>query len=426
MKYMRSLVLILTLLMSGQNFATEILLQGFNWESYRNNPSWYVHLENHVSEIADAKFSTVWVPPVSFAYDGEGMYPHSRGYMPIEYYNLNSAYGNEIQLRNMVSSLNARGIKPIVDVVLNHRMFSSKDDGGNFYFKNPDWGLWAFTGGEGMIGQGAPDTGEAINYAFDIDWTNSYLQDYFSDWLGWLKSNLGFAGYRFDFVKGFYGSYIAMMNKRTKPEFTVGEFWGSMDYSCNGLCYDQNNHRQQMVNWIDSTWKGQGLKPEQASAAFDFTTKGILQEAVRNREFWRLRDSNSNAPGLIGMWPDKAVTFIDNHDTGSTQIHWPFGNKQQVMQGYAYILTHPGIPCVFWDHYFNWGLKSDIKKLNKLRVNFKIGPKSKLFIDRAENNLYSAFIDDKIAIKLGPTSWSPSGSEWKLYHSGHDYAIWTR
>eukprot|EP00879_Flechtneria_rotunda_P027946 GHRR01030006.1.p1 GENE.GHRR01030006.1~~GHRR01030006.1.p1 ORF type:complete len:180 (-),score=10.02 GHRR01030006.1:406-945(-) len=53
-------------------------------------------------------------------------------------------------------------------------------------------------------------------------------------------------------------------------------------------------------------------------------------------------------------WPSKAVTFIENHDTGSTQNHWPFP-ADQVGAGYAYIMTHPGIPCVFWDHYFKWG-----------------------------------------------------------------------
>lgn len=48
---------------------------------------------------------------------------------------------------------------------------------------------------------------------------------------------------------------------------------------------------------------------------------------------------------MLGYWPTKAVTFIDNHDTGSSQGHWPFP-EDKVMQGYAYILTHPGIPCV--------------------------------------------------------------------------------
>ena len=49
--------------------------------------------------------------------------------------------------------------------------------------------------------------------------------------------------------------------------------------------------------------------------------------------------------GVIGWWPSHAVTFLDNHDTGSTQGHWPFP-ASKVMEGYAYILTHPGIPCV--------------------------------------------------------------------------------
>jgi alpha-amylase len=39
------------------------------------------------------------------------------------------------------------------------------------------------------------------------------------------------------------------------------------------------------------------------------------------------------------------VTFIDNHDTGSTQHMWPFP-ADKVMQGYAYILTHPGTPMI--------------------------------------------------------------------------------
>ena len=47
----------------------------------------------------------------------------------------------------------------------------------------------------------------------------------------------------------------------------------------------------------------------------------------------------------MGWWPAKAVTFIDNHDTGSTQAMWPFPSDK-VMQGYEYILTHPGTPCI--------------------------------------------------------------------------------
>lgn len=36
------------------------------------------------------------------------------------------------------------------------------------------------------------------------------------------------------------------------------------------------------------------------------------------------------------------------------QAHWPFPGNH-VMEGYAYILTHPGIPTVFYDHFYDWG-----------------------------------------------------------------------
>ena len=41
---------------------------------------------------------------------------------------------------------------------------------------------------------------------------------------------------------------------------------------------------------------------------------------------------------------------------GSTQQHWPFPS-QLLQQGYAYILTHPGTPCVFYDHLWADGMR---------------------------------------------------------------------
>ncbi len=88
----------------------------------------------------------------------------------------------------------------------------------------------------------------------------------------------------------------------------------------------------------------------------------VMQEAVKNTEYWRLRDPNNQAPGLIGWWPEMAVTFIDNHDTGSTQAHWPFPGDKAIT-GYAYLMTHPGVPCIFWEHYFDWGLKQQLDQM---------------------------------------------------------------
>lgn len=78
----------------------------------------------------------------------------------------------------------------------------------------------------------------------------------------------------------------------------------------------QDEHRQETIDWCHAT----GDK----ALAFDFTTKAILQEAIMRKEYGRLKDANGKAAGVLGWEPQLAVTFLDNHDTGSTQNHWPF------------------------------------------------------------------------------------------------------
>jgi alpha-amylase len=56
----------------------------------------------------------------------------------------------------------------------------------------------------------------------------------------------------------------------------------------------QDGHRQRTINWIDQTGG--------TAAAFDFTTKGILQEALGRSELWRLVDAQGRPPGMLGMW----------------------------------------------------------------------------------------------------------------------------
>lgn len=89
----------------------------------------------------------------------------------------------------------------------------------------------------------------------------------------------------------------------------VGEYWVDMNWGDGGLEYDQNGPRQAVCDFISSA--------DKALPMFDFPTKGILQEAVKNCEYWRLRDPNNKPTGVLGWWPSKSVTFVDNHDTGA-------------------------------------------------------------------------------------------------------------
>lgn len=44
------------------------------------------------------------------------------------------------------------------------------------------------------------------------------------------------------------------------------------------------------------------------------------KQALERCEYWRLCDEKGKPPGVVGWWPSRAVTFIENHDTGSTQV----------------------------------------------------------------------------------------------------------
>ena len=393
-----------------------ILMQGFGWNSQSLGvPSqWYRLVGQRAKQLAELGVTMVWFPPVSRSVSPQG-------YLPGDYYDLGTPseptfYGHHDMLVEALKKLREVKIAPIADIVINHRCAGKQDNNGiwniyHFASGKASWEQWAIVRGE-YGGTGQPDTGDNYGAAPDIDHRNERVQKDIVEWLKWLKS-LGFAGWRYDYSKGYGAEYAGLYDAATKPVFSVGEIWTNMSFNGSYLNPNQNAHRQVLCDWLDKAGK--------TACAFDFTTKGILQVAV-NGEYWRLKDSDGKPSGLIGWWPQRAVTFIDNHDTGSQQAHWPFPGEK-VMQGYAYILTHPGIPCVFWEHVFDWNLYGPIQKLIKVRKTYGLHSASKVQILKAEQGLYAAMIDGKVAIKLGGVDWSP-GEDFSLLAYGNDYAVW--
>ena len=122
----------------------------------------------------------------------------------------------------------------------------------------------------------------------------------------------------------------------------------------------------------EGVWGCRALHEQAASLPLSPTPRcihgcSILHTVFDRCEYWRLRDGAGKPPGLLGWWPSRAVTFLENHDTGSSQAHWPFP-AHALEQGYAYILTHPGTPAIFWDHMFhNQQLRHVVQRLVALR-----------------------------------------------------------
>ncbi|MBI5243864.1 MAG: alpha-amylase [Elusimicrobia bacterium] len=390
---------------SSAGAGSAVMLQGFHWESHQAYPWWNV-VASKAGDISSSGIDMVWLPPSSEAQSDEG-------YLPSRLYVQTSHYGTQDQLKGAVSALHGRGVKALADIVINHRVGTK----GWADFEEPAWGPEAVVSGDEWPGaKGHPDTGKGFHAGRDIDHTNAAVQKSLNNWLLWMKSEIGYDGWRYDFVRGFGSRYLSAYNDATSPSFAVAEVWDDFDIN------NANAHRQQLCDWIDSTGG--------RVAAFDFTTKAVLQHAVSAGEYWRLGDKDGKPSGLIGWWPAKAVTFLDNHDTGASsggsggQNAWPFpGDK--ILQGYAYIMTHPGVPCLYWPHFYDWGIHDQLNALIQARKAAGVNATSSVSIQAADTSKYAAIVGGKLAVKIGPGDWSP-GAGWELAAYGKDYAVWTK
>ena len=393
-----------------------VMFQGFHWyadNNWLNLPNgWWGMVASKASELGRAGFNLIWLPPVS-----------SGSYYPTQYYNLNSQWGNKAGLKQAVNALHSAGLYVLADAVLNHRNGTT-----DWYdFTNPDWPSTVIVQNDEWKGfSGQPNNGKSANYdqgenevgCRDLDHNQKIVQDEIKIFLRWLRNDIGFDGWRYDMVKGYPPYWVGHYNYNTQPMYSIGEY------------YDGN--KQTLANWVDGT-DGKSGKTD-ASSTFDFTTYFSLKWAVQNDNFSNLND-NGRPSGFMGWWPAKAVTFVENHDTSPRDPNFIANAsneyKIQVMMSYAYILTHPGTPCVFWPHYFDWGenYKGQINKMVQIRKSAGISSTSRIGIIESKPGLYAAVIDGdskRVVVKLGKSwGWQPAGN-WTLAASGERYAIWTQ
>lgn len=413
----------------SQEYLDDIMLQSFGWDEHtqaRNvaEGGLYEFYAARAGNLKAAGFDMIWFPPASASTGGVG-------YFPTEWYNFSqTSWGSEAQLTKMLGNMNARGINPIADIVVNHRSGTT----GWTDFTNPTWGCETIAIDDeasnpanvyvGCRPSGALDTGEGFNGSRDLDHTNLTVQNGVKEYLTKLKS-LGFKGWRWDVAKGFGASYFGNYIGASQPYYSVGENW---DGNANNL-----------KNWIDATYSGGA----NVSGAFDFSLYYTLSAAVKTNSYGSF--SSSAVPGLAGQfgYSEKAVTFIDNHDTFAHDADYFSGNN--IMKGYAYILTHPGIPCVWAAHYYGGTYSKDGKTRtyanNSAPINLLMATRkangidafSSITVDQAGFGIYSAYIKKRstdaeptIAVKLGGNSWTPTGTGWTLVASGTEYTVWSK
>ena len=332
-----------------------VMLQGFYWNSYR--ASRWSNLEAQADDLAPY-FNLVWIPQsANCTSSGRSM-----GYDDLYWFsNYNSSFGNEAQLRSMIKTFKSKGIGTIADVVINHRntltswtdfpvekykgvtyqMYSTdichNDDGGKTY-------NWANGQSPKISLSNKYDSGDGWDGIRDLDHYSSNVQTVVKAYLDMLLNDFGYAGFRYDMVKGYAGKFTGIYNTAAKPGFSVGEYL--------------DGNVSKVTTWINAT-KVNGTP---TSAAFDFPIRYAVRDLIKSNWGSKAKD------GLISdaTYRQYAVSFVENHDTeyrSSTEQQDPI--RKDTLAANAYILASCGTPCVFYKHWQAY--PTDIKKMINAR-----------------------------------------------------------
>lgn len=331
-------------------------------------------------------------------------------------------YGTRAQLEHAIQSLHRHGIEAYADAVLNHRSggslepnihgqwFSTSPDHGSMYGQNDStYTAFPLTNGSGRIawpvGEGNErffpnstnnpfNTGDfyATNqlgnlnngdgyfglyinsFAYDVALHNGAGQtlpmgDSLMVWGDWLIDEIGFDGFRFDFVKGIHPDYLkAFVDHGSKRgKYIVGEL------------YDGSIGRLQNWSFLHNVNRAAGSAPMRV---FDFNLRFTYKSWSDNTAGFDIR--TLQGAGLIenGEPWDRVSHFVDNHDfdrlnyqgvvpNGFNDSHQPVINQKILM--YAHMMALPGEAYIWYKDMYWYGLKNDIAKLAMAREQYFSG-----------------------------------------------------
>ena len=364
-----------------------VLLQAFYWNcpaAEHQEYTWWTHLTTLLPQLQKSGFTALWLPPASKAANLGGS--PSMGYDPYDYFDLGEFdqrgqvktwFGSKADLTALTDAAHAANLQVYADIVINH------NNGADAQEVNP------------LTGETHWTVFHPVSNIFPRDWKcfhpslfqvldqyppfggmpqlchqNPHVYTNIMEYARRMIEDIGFDGFRFDYVKGF-GPWmikaIAERRYRTPADpfakvFCVAEYWDS---------------EQPLDAWLALA----NSCNENPVSAFDFPLRYHLKDLC-DTDGYDLR--GLLAPDtVLNTQPDRAVTFVDNHDTtqnpGGAVIH-------DKLLAYAFILTHQGYPCVFYLDYFTYklartGTPNGIDALIAAHEKYAGGTTTNLWID---------------------------------------------
>ena len=359
-----------------------VMLQTFHWDCPREDKKefqWWNHINGQIPSLAKVGFTSLWLPPIHKA---ANLFGPSMGYDPYDYYDLGELdqkgtiptwFGTRTELESLIANAHEHGLSVIADIVINH------NSGADAQEVNPITGQSRWT-------QFNPKSGKFLRNweSFHPSMYESWDEMTFGEMpdlshrnptvyaellklMRWLIEEIGFDGFRYDFVKGYGANTITAIQeyryvRAGKPfvPYGVAEYW---DSATNTL------------NWVNEA----NFSNSNPVDAFDFPLRELLKNMCD--QYGSSLQSLVYGESILQKQPQSTVTFVENHDLRDEGR--PITNDK--LLAYSYIMTHEGYPCVFWKDYFNFNLAladtpNGIAALVGVHEKYAAGPTSPLYL----------------------------------------------
>ena len=289
----------------------------------------------------DLGITGIWLMPINPS-------PSYHGYDVMDYFAVNEEYGTMEDFQNLLDEAHQRGIKVIIDMVLNHTSshhpwFQEASTNSDSPYR--DYYIWedpapSFDSPWGTDVWYRIDTGSyyAIFWAGmpDLNYTNPKVTEEMQEVIRFWLEDVGVDGFRLDAIKhlieegeiqentlathkwweGFYDYY----NSINPEAFTVGEAWSSTS---------------EVLKYIG----------DEVNIAFEFNTAGAILKSARLGS----KQYISEAHQLItrSYPPHQYATFITNHDQPRVMSEL-MRNIGQAKTAASLLLTGPGVPFLYY------------------------------------------------------------------------------
>ncbi|MEK7258011.1 MAG: glycoside hydrolase family 13 protein [Bacteroidota bacterium] len=303
-------------------------------------------IRTHLDYISDMGFTAVWLNPV-LENDMQSYSYH--GYSTTDFYKVDPRFGTNEAYRQLAKEANAKGIKLIMDMIVNHcgsEHWWMKDLPTHDWINNA--AAYVETNHKKAVLQD-PHVSQADLKRFtdgwfvptmpDLNQRNELMATYLTQNSIWWVEYLGLAGIRMDTYPYPDMNYMAEWTRSLMEEYPnfniVGEEW--------------HETPAYVAYWQKGKMNPNGYESDLKSL-MDFPLQTAMSKALSGNGSWN-EVYNILAQDFLYPNPDDLVVFPDNHDMSRifAQLREDFAAYQLA---HAFVLTTRGTPQLYYGSEF--------------------------------------------------------------------------